>query len=850
MTKIPLTMKENTKPKKMNAHFYKKLFQSHGKKANVPNDTNDTLVEESCLVSRHKKQRLSSGQECGENDRPSGTKDKFESSSGELADLQVEVSTEIHNHVLPYVNKLRDHRNRRQNAVIFDGKDRLVKVVSFVLSLLDNTKKPILIIASSNAISLWEIEFSKRSKSVNVVTYKGNKDIRAAVIDSKYQVLLSSPDAIVEDMEMFDHKWELLVIDECQSPVFSTHFKEIRMLMADMRLLTVTGESVDILQSYRNFLSLVDCKNEKIHTDADMEMNDDISTLKKRLLPFIAFSCTFSTPEFEEYWVPVHLSSMQVEQYCSILVANLEALSSLSRKSSLPNIITQIQKCCDHPFLVDPTLRKSLKQASLTGDPLDAEINVSGKLQVLDKLLLEIKRCGLRALVLFQVISTGEFLDDLVHKRFGENSYVYISRKILSKSAYAKKEKPLEMFNDVESGRFVCLLDYHACHSSIRLSRVDVVILFNGDRNPSNDINALKRITIDSYCERLNVFRLYSAFTVEEKALILSKQGAPVVDNYISSSVGRQLLAWGAPYLFGNLKSSTYSGNQLFIDDLVRELSFLLRNTSVETGPANRSIVTNAKMQNGAYSGSIVLFGETEAHTKESSSVVEYLIANSPSDFWSNLVKESQLSPTNPCRKMSQRVKKPTQKLSEGVNQNDASTSVVRKKVRSKRKGPDKVTRKRAAKQLQSQTEGQKSQTDQPPPHTPTSKPLETEVERIEMELEQITKSHQEKKSMLLSECEKEMLEVQKKYDALIQDSETSLTKKVKMLEEYRNLVNVNKLLSEMFTQGWQDSLTMNIYTDSNAVKVLQIPASLHNRSDNSEPSLEPLPRLSTTQNS
>ncbi|KAF5775449.1 putative DNA helicase [Helianthus annuus] len=406
------------------------------------------------------------------------------------------------------------------------------------------------------------------------------------------------------------------------------------------------------------------------------------------------------------------------------------------------------------------------------------------------------------------------------------------------------------MFNDVESGRFVCLLDYHACHSSIRLSRVDVVILFNGDRNPSNDINALKRITIDSYCERLNVFRLYSAFTVEEKALILSKQGAPVVDNYISSSVGRQLLAWGAPYLFGNLKSSTYSGNQLFIDDLVRELSFLLRNTSVETGPANRSIVTNAKMQNGAYSGSIVLFGETEAHTKESSSVVEYLIANSPSDFWSNLVKESQLSPTNPCRKMSQRVKKPTQKLSEGVNQNDASTSVVRKKVRSKRKGPDKVTRKRAAKQLQSQTEGQKSQTDQPPPHTPTSKPLETEVERIEMELEQITKSHQEKKSMLLSECEKEMLEVQKKYDALIQDSETSLTKKVKMLEEYRNLVNVNKLLSEMFTQGWQDSLTMNIYTDSNAVKVLQIPASLHNRSDNSEPSLEPLPRLSTTQNS
>ncbi|XP_076915006.1 chromodomain helicase hrp1-like [Bidens hawaiensis] len=194
-----------------------------------------------------------------------------------------------------YVNKLRDHWNRGQNAVFFDGQERLVKVVSFVSSLVDNMKKPILIMAaSSSALLLWQMEFAKWSKPVNVVIYKGNKDTRAAIRGSEFQVLLSSPDAVVEDMESLDHiKWEVLVIDECQCPVILTHLNKIQMLIADMKLLTVTGELEDILQSYRNILSLVDCKND----DADTDMKDDISILKERLSPFIAFECKFNLKE-------------------------------------------------------------------------------------------------------------------------------------------------------------------------------------------------------------------------------------------------------------------------------------------------------------------------------------------------------------------------------------------------------------------------------------------------------------------------------------------------------------------------------------------------------------------------
>lgn len=86
--------------------------------------------------------------------------------------------------------------------------DRIIKVVFFVLSLLEKVKQPILILTASRCLSLWESEFSKWSNSTNVViTYKENKDVKDAIRSSqlytengslKFQVILSSPDAIVE----------------------------------------------------------------------------------------------------------------------------------------------------------------------------------------------------------------------------------------------------------------------------------------------------------------------------------------------------------------------------------------------------------------------------------------------------------------------------------------------------------------------------------------------------------------------------------------------------------------------------------------------------------------------------
>ncbi|KAI3738299.1 hypothetical protein L2E82_28323 [Cichorium intybus] len=560
----------------------------------------------------------------------------------------------------------------------------------------------------------------------------------------------------------------------------------------------------------------------------------------------------------EEYWVPVHLSRMQMEQYCSLLHSNFEALSSSLRNySSLHDILTETRKCCDHPYLVNRNLRESLK-TNTPIDQLNAEINASGKLQLLDKLLLEIKRCGLRVLVLFQSVgsskqvSIGDILDDLVDQRFGHNSYVRIHGKIIANSDRVKRKDDLKIFNNLDNGKFVCLMDYRACHSTIKISSVDVAILYNSDWNPSNDVKALHKITLDSR-ERLRVLRLYSSFTIEEKALIISKQGA-IFDNNssrINYSNCHRLLAWGVSYLLSNLSkdpSSESNSMSKSNNDLVHELSSLLMNKNGNTNRLKNSVTSNAQLCDGVYSTSNLLLGETES--RKSCSNEEYLMQKGPLEFWSKLFKENPWK--NSSSRLSRRVQKSTRNPNYWVEgyeteketdtenfHNDATNSPsVRKRLRSRR---------RACTEVEQGTNTAAECTINQPPQPQTSpvvlpvsdqssnaSPLETELENIKKEREEVTKLHQEKKSMLISQCEKEILEIRKKYDALIDESEMCLTNKTKVLEDYYDLVYANKVLAETLAKTCDDTLNEEkTDKETSSVRIVEIPASALVQSEN-----------------
>ncbi|XP_043696783.1 helicase protein MOM1-like, partial [Telopea speciosissima] len=531
--------------------------------------------------------------------------------------------------------------------------EQYMKVILFIMSLQSDVWRPSLIVSS--ALSVWETQFLRLAPSINVVVYSGNSDVRKSIRALEFyeesgcvmfQVLLSTPDAIVEDLEVLECLgWEALVVDDCQQSRVSKYCEQMKCLSTDFRLLVASGQIKDSLADYLNLLAFLDSGVEGASPDGlKVDSSDNIGKLKERLTQFVPFECKSESSKFVEYWVPVELSSVQLEHYCFTLFSNELSLRSCSKNDSvgtLRDILISVRKCCDHPYLLEPSLQSLLTKGLPEVEYLDVGIKASGKLQLLDKFLQEIKRRGLRALILFQSFGgsrLGDILDDFLRQRFGLDSYEHVDGLVSSK----KKQAAVNMFNNKERGRFVFLLENRACHQSIKLSSVDIIILFDSDWNPLNDLRGLQRIHIDSQLEQLKVFRLYTSRTVEEKILSLVKQDISLDSNIhnVSHNTCQMLLIWGASYLFGKLDgfhggntSPSYLNilsNEPFMNAVVEELLIHLPQNAENSGKNNCSFISKVKQSGATYSRDIPLLGESEMQLRDE---------EPPHVFWTKLLQ-------------------------------------------------------------------------------------------------------------------------------------------------------------------------------------------------------------------
>ncbi|XP_050228274.1 uncharacterized protein LOC126677615 isoform X2 [Mercurialis annua] len=577
-----------------------------------------------------------------------------------LSELSSGDAPEACNNYLNYVNKLCEHWHKGENGIIFDDQidqldciqERIVKIILFIVSLQHIVWRPFLIISSANTLSVWEDEFLRVAPSVNFIVYKGSRDVRSGIRSLEFsnkggkvmfQVLISSSNICVEDLEVLKSiAWRAVIIDDCQRCFISRHFKEFKMIATDRRLL-LSNQVKDCSAHYVKLLSLLESRVDELSEDnLQLHSSADIAKMKERLAPYIVYECKSNSFVFVEYWVPVWLSNVQLEQYCSVLLSNAMLLCSFLKNDhsdALREIVTSIQKCCDHPYLLDQSLQSIIRKGVPAKEYLDVEIQVSGKLLLLDKMLMEINSQGLRALIIFQSIgsgpnSVGDILEDFVQQRFGKDCYVRIDGGVYART---KKQAALNLFNNKESGRFVFLIENRACLSSIILHSVDAVILFDSDLDPSNDLRALQRITIKSQFYKLKVFRLYSCFTIEEMVMILAREG--VVPETLDSKnrmISHSLLSWDVSRLFNKLDefhqcttlasdSKIYS-EWSFLEIVVHDFSDQLHCID-DNDPINCSLISKAPQSMGKYLREIPRIGEKKRMDSEP-----------PFDFWKNLL--------------------------------------------------------------------------------------------------------------------------------------------------------------------------------------------------------------------
>ncbi|XP_073301041.1 uncharacterized protein [Primulina huaijiensis] len=556
--------------------------------------------------------------------------------------------------LLKNVNDLRYCWFNCQNAVVFDNQDRAITMILFIQSMTAMCQ-PFLIIASSESFSLWEAEFARLAPSVDVAIYGGNKEIRKGIRASEFyeggyvmfQVLLSSSQAVLEDLDMLQCiRWKAIVIDDYQHSMVPNTLKPIKTLASDLRVFLIIDRKEDMKSEYLNLLPWLDSHND-FHKVRCLNFYKDVDSCKlEKLLCCTSIESTSEVSKFVEYWVPVQISNYQLEQYCDALL-NSNALRSSSRSDlvgALRDILLTVQKCCDHPYLVDTSIQKALfAEQHPVAEILEIGIKSSGKLHVLDSMLSEIKIRGLRVVILYQMIvgpegaTIGDILDDFLRQRFGENTYERVDARVTR----SRKQSAMDRFNKRETGQFVFLLENRACSSSIKLSSLDLIIIYDCDWNPANDLRALQKISIDSKAEQIKVFRLYSSCTVEERALVLAKQ-KPNLDTSLQnlSLAGRvtydTLLMWGASYLFSKLDeyhavSSSIDlrglSGQLLLNEVIMEFHAIVSD-NCEIFYIN-PLISKVTLHDGYYKSNSRNFGEAK---------IQLMDGVEPYIFWRNLL--------------------------------------------------------------------------------------------------------------------------------------------------------------------------------------------------------------------
>lgn len=415
-------------------------------------------------------------------------------------------------------------------------------------------KGPHIIITPKLTLDNWKREFTRWTPEVQVLVLQGTKEerqdlINGPILNCAFDVIITSYEIVIREKSTFKKfDWQYIVIDEAHriKNEQSMLSQIIRLFHSKHRLL-ITGtplqNNLHELWALLNFI-LPDVFGDSDAFDAwftrgEQELtegeekptelengetaedskegaqNSVVSQLHKVLQPFllrrIKSDVEKSLLPKQEMNVYIAMSEMQRKWYQKLLEKDLDAVNGANgkkeSKTRLLNIVMQLRKCCNHPYLFE---------GAEPGPPYTTDEHIvqnSQKMLILDKLLKKLRSEGSRVLIFSQMSRMLDILEDYCSFR----GYEYC--RIDGQTDHADRVRHIDEYNAPGLSKFVFLLTTRAGGLGINLTTADTVILFDSDWNPQADLQAMDRAHRIGQTKQVKVFRLITLNAVEEKIL-------------------------------------------------------------------------------------------------------------------------------------------------------------------------------------------------------------------------------------------------------------------------------------------------------------------------------------------
>ncbi len=424
----------------------------------------------------------------------------------------------------------------RLNGILADEMG-LGKTIQALSVILDSPQgRTSLVICPKTLLYNWAAEIEKFHTNIPYLIVEGGKQERAEMLQNpNVKLLIMSYSIVLNDIDLLRKiRFDWVVLDEAQSikNVSAQRTSAIKKLVCDHRMAlsgTPVENNLTELWSIYDFLmpgylgTLVRFKKEYL----DPENADAAAaSLQRRVAPFllrrIKKEVLLELPDKQEQVSWCKLYPLQEKIYLQILEAVRQQLFPTENKDPLNYIhvlaaLTKLRQVCNHPHLAN---------SDVLPDPAS-----SAKLEQLLELVSDSLESGHKVLVFSQFVQMLKIIRAAIEKIGVPYSYLDGQTK--------ERMKVVQEFEQ-DPKRRLFLISLKTGGTGLNLSSADTVILYDPWWNPMVENQAIDRAHRIGQTRKVQVFRLITKGTVEEKIVALQQSKLAMFESVISE--GRQIL--------------------------------------------------------------------------------------------------------------------------------------------------------------------------------------------------------------------------------------------------------------------------------------------------------------------
>lgn len=450
---------------------------------------------------------------------------------------EIEVPTELQKILRDYqvigYKWLKILANLELGGILADdmGLGKTLQAIALLSSEKINGKS--IIVAPSSLVFNWQKEFEKFAPDIKTLVVQGGKKKREDLIGEleNYDVIITSYPLIRRDIEFYEnYNFNICILDEAQHIKNPESLNAVSVKKIKSRVkFALTGTPMEnnllelwsifdfilpgLLYSKHRFIEKYD---RPITKDEDKYILDD---LKKTISPFILrrkkSDVLTELPEKIETKLICEMTKKQRDIYNTYLIRAKEDVNRIINKGEFETskiqvlkLLTRLRQICCHP---------SMFLEEYQGD--------SGKLEQLKELLEELIEGNHRVLIFSQFTT----LLDLVKKMLNKNKikFLYLD----GSTDVDKRQLTVDEFNEGKTDVF--LLSLKAGGTGLNLTTADTVIHLDPWWNPAVEEQASDRVHRIGQKNVVQVFKLITKDTIEEKIYELQNKKRELIDSVI-----------------------------------------------------------------------------------------------------------------------------------------------------------------------------------------------------------------------------------------------------------------------------------------------------------------------------